>query len=124
VHEKDEFDHVLYLQDASLDGRVSSYGGPSKIDGSTNLVRSQKAASSFVDGARALGIVAGDQLVHKTTLTGLLPNKDTFYDPSAKASGCSRCDVAGEPMWMDSQIPGLAAIAGLAWIIRRRNTVR
>jgi hypothetical protein len=128
LHEKDDFDHVLYAQEPSFDGRVGDYDGPDAVDSKTGFVRSKEKLGSFMEPARALGLVAGDQLLHRTTLRGLLPNRDTTFDvraSSARAShGCSRCDATGSDL--DASVPIVPASAALAlgWIIRRRDERR
>jgi hypothetical protein len=124
VHPKDDFDHVLYLQDGAFDTRVSDYEGPDKTDRDTGLVRSKGQASTFVDAARAQGILSANFLVHKTTMMGLLPNTDTFVkipSPKPASGGCGRCDAAGGEPHLG---PAVLAAAGLSWLIGRRNTLR
>lgn len=125
VHEKDAFDHVLYLQEATFDASAGDYEGPGKVDESTNWVRSQGKASAYVDDKRALGLVTGNLLLHKTTMMGMLPNKDTFVGtspkPTAAQGGCSRCAAAGAPPAIG---PAAMAVVGLGWLIRRREKLR
>ena len=77
VHERDEFHHVLYAQDPRLDVGVGDYAGDDHVEASTGLVRSIDEAHVFVEGARSAGLVESDLLVHRSTLQGLLPNRDT-----------------------------------------------
>ena len=130
VHDKDDFDHVLYAQGAVLDDRAASYDGPDAVDGKTGFVRSKEKASTFADAARAQGLVDGNLLVHKTTLRGLLPNRDTTFDlraiaaRPAGAGACSRCDVGARASLDGAWLPVTATLAGLGWIIRRRDERR
>lgn len=128
VHDKDDFDHVLYAQEATFDARAASYGGPDAVDANTGFVRSKERASAFSDAGRAQGLVDGNLLVHKTTLRGLLPNRDTTFDLRAiaarRAGACSRCDAAPGASLDGAWLPVTATLAGLGWIIRRRDERR
>ncbi len=131
VHEKDAFDHVLYAQEARFDARAGSYDGPDSVDSRTGFVRSKNAAASFADTAKSQGILDGSLLVHKVTLRGLHPNRDTSFDLSAAglgatppASACSRCDVAQGAVLDGAWLPVTATLASLGWIIRRRDERR
>lgn len=128
VHEKDEFDHALYLQAGVADQHAGDYEGPDAIDAATGFVRSKEAARGFVDHPRTQGMVDPDLLVHKITMRGSLPNRDTFRDlkpTSFKAAGCSRCDVGpGSIDLGGAAIPVGLTMAGLGWIIRRRDALR
>src|SRR5262249_41877254 len=88
VHEKADFDHVLYAQASAFDERVSDYDGPEAVDKRTGFVRSNGKAKEFADAGRSAGVLDPELLVHKVSMNGLLPNRDTFY-PLA-ASGASR----------------------------------
>ena len=123
VHAEDHFDHVLYLQDEQFDGRVSDYAGPDATDKRTGYVRSQGKVASFADVGRSGGILRGDLLLHKTTIVGTHANVDTLVDLSrAQApAGCSRCDVA--PNASPRLGVSSALLAGLGWVIRRRNAL-
>lgn len=127
VHEKDEFDHVLYAQDRVYDERVASYEGPDSVDAKTGFVRSKDKAATFADAARARGVVDGNLLVHKTTLRGVLPNRDTMFSirtTDLPRGGCSRCDTTGGASIDGAWLPVTATLAGLGWIIRRRDERR
>ena len=129
VHEQDDFDHVLYAQEFRLDGRAGDYAGPEAVDAKTGFVRSKDKASSFADAARSQAIVDGNLLVHKKTLRGLLPNRDTTFDlravvASRSSGACSRCDVGAGAAPSGAWLPVSATLAGLGWIIRRRNERR
>jgi hypothetical protein len=66
VHERADFDHVLYCQPA----------------GATQLklskwTESPKTAQNFVDVKKSAGIVLADEHCYKLPMHGMLPNKDT-----------------------------------------------
>lgn len=124
VHREDRFDHALYLQDARFDARVGSYEGPSHADPSTGFVRSSAVASQFADVAGSQGVLDGALLLHRMRIVGIHANTDTLVD-LARASagvGCGRC--ATDPRTPSMLGAGPAALAGLAWLIRRRDRLR
>jgi hypothetical protein len=122
VHKEESFDHALYLQDSDLDAKVGDYDGPEAKDSRTGLTRSEGKASSFANVARSLGLVDGALLVHRMTIQGRHPNKDTLVSPRAiaAAGGCGRCDYAAAEAPTGLGV-GATVLAGLAWIIRRRD---
>jgi len=132
VHAEDAFDHVLYAQDVILDAKAGPYRGPDDVDLRTSFVRSKEQASAFSDIARSQGLLDGNLLIHKTTLRGVLPNRDTVFDlraiaaravTSARPGSCA--SGAGSTGAIDGGLlPLTAAAAGLAWIIRRRDARR
>lgn len=123
VHAQDAFDHALYLQEPRFDARVGGYEGPSHADASTGFVRSNAPAASFADVAGSQGVLDGALLVHRMKIVGMHANVDTLIDLAPRAAvGCSRCDIAAAP---EAGLgPSAAAIAGLAWVIRRRDRLR
>lgn len=128
VHDKDHFDHTLYLQASAFDERASSYAGPEAVDDRTGLVRSEGKAKGFADVARSQGLLDPELLVHKITMRGLLPNRDTFYDfhrAMAPAQGCARCDAGSAASDVTSGAAHVGmTVAALGWIIRRRDALR
>jgi hypothetical protein len=128
VHEKDEFDHVLYAQEPTFDDRAGAYEGPDSIDAKTGFVRSKEKASSFANAPKSQGILAPDLLVHKKTLRGLLPNRDTTFELRAATAStggaCSRCDVSAGAALGGAWLPVTATLAGLGWVVRRRDERR
>lgn len=123
VHAEDAFNHALYLQEPRFDARVGGYEGPSHADASTGFVRSNAPAASFADIAGSQGILDGALLVHRMKIAGMHANVDTLVDLAPRAAvGCSRCDIA--PATETGLGPGAAAMAGLAWVIRRRDRLR
>ena len=137
VHEKDTFDHVLYAQASAFDALVDAYEGPSSIDRHTGFVRSKGKVADFADVARAQGLLAADLLMHKVSLQGLHPNRDTFFSVSAaeasnhasaarqgsgSSGACSRC--AGSAGKSSVPVPVGLTLAGLGWSLLRRNRLR
>lgn len=123
VHAEDTFDHALYLQEPRFDARVSDYDGPDHADASTGFVRSNATASSFTDVGGSQGLLDGGLLVHRMKIVGKHANADTLVALAPRAAmGCGRCDVGGGEV--AGVGPGAAALAGLAWVIRRRDRLR
>jgi MYXO-CTERM domain-containing protein len=120
VHKSEAFEHMLYAQDASFDGAMGSYAGPSSIDRGTGLVRSKTLASSVMDASRTRGLLDPTLHLHRKELIGTLPNVDTLVSRvvSASGSGCGRCSSSASS---EGGGLGVAALAGLGWVIERRN---
>lgn len=119
VHESESFDHVLYMQHAGLDGKVSGYQNSHVVDESTGLIRSKYRAARFCDVDRTQGLVVGSLLVHRKILRGNLPNTDISME------------LDGDPLTpkvnlrpLLSYAPWLAAVAGVGWFLNRRSTLR
>ena len=129
VHDTGDFDHALYIQSAALDARTGDYEGPEVVDEKTGFVRSQGPARAFVETERAdesRGLVDPELLVHRRTLQGTLPNRDTFVDLkkiAASPRGCSRCSTPGGSLG-DAAVPLGLTMAGLGWVIDRRRRLR
>lgn len=117
VHEFEEFDHTLYLQDAAFDERVGGYTRQS--DPATSLVRSKHKAGGFVAIDKAKGIVDGERLVHRRTLEGRLANTDVIVKAAQVPSAVS-ANFPSSWMWA----PVAAAAVSIGWIIDRRNRLR
>ena len=116
VHQREEFDHVLYLQHAGLDGRVHGYENSDVEDKSTGLIRSKHKASQFCSADRSKGLVLGDLLVHRKIIRGNLPNLDTTFA------------IKGDPLkpafnfrpWL-SYAPWLVVLTAIGWFFNRRS---
>lgn len=119
VHAREEFDHMLYCQDAVLDEKSGSY--TRRSDRATGWTRSKDSASRSMQIEKSQQLVAGDLLLHRKRMRGLLQNKDVLV--SVKSSDYPTIG------WMSPSSLGnlsLAAAFGmtalpLAWIIRRRS---
>jgi len=126
VHAKADFDHALYLQAKALDARAGSYDGPTSVDKNTGFVRSAGPAKGFVNSALARGLIDPELLIHKTTLRGLLPNRDTLYDLEAsatKATGCSLGDL-GAATTVPESTSSVLAVTGIGWLLARRMSLQ
>ena len=126
VHAKADFDHALYLQAKTLDARAGSYEGPTSVDKNTGFVRSAGPAKGFVNSALARGLIDPELLIHKATLLGSLPNRDTLYDLKAVASkttGCSLHD-SGSATTVPRSASGVLAVTGIGWLLARRMSLK
>lgn len=127
VHEYEEFDHQLYVQDAAFDQNAGQYRGAKQINAKTGMVRSKWRASQFLKPVLANGFLAPELLVHRMELRGNHPNKDTIK-PTAPAlvSQMDRPDsvLPDSPRKFWYLGPGAVAFAGLGWLIGRRNKRR
>ena len=118
IHPREHFDHVLYLQHAGFDSRVSAYRNSDVLDAATNLIRSARKAQEFCDPAKTNGLIQGDLLVHRQWLRGQLPNEDTFVTtvghPTKPSINLRR--------WLRFT-PWLIVLAAIGWFFRRRNKI-
>ena len=116
VHQVEEFDHVLYLQHAGLDGRVHEYENSDVEDKSTGFVRSKHKAAHFCSSDKSKGLIRDNLLVHRKILEGELPNLDTVFA------------FVGDPLkpsfnfrpWL-SYAPWLVVLTAIGWFFNRRS---
>jgi hypothetical protein len=121
VHDAEDFDHQLYLQQPTWDKLVGDY--THEPDEATQWVRSKGVAEKTVKIEKTEGIVVADQLVHRRTIQGQHRNEDvvanvSLQDRSDKSSFGSFGGVSAT--WL-STILGAGA---LAWIFNRRHELR
>ena len=76
VHQREQFDHALYLQHPELDKAAGDYQGHKLWDLSTAWVRSKGTAENYVDLDRAANLVDGNLLLHRKILKGKYANED------------------------------------------------
>lgn len=119
IHNTEEFDHVLYLQHAGFDSRVSAYQNPNVRDKSTGLIRSQNAAKQFSNIGNSKDILAGDLLVHRLFIHGSQPNRDTEIAASGHPT---RPTLNLRPLWRYA--PWLVFAAAVAWFFARRTKIK
>ena len=120
VHQRELFDHTLYLQNASLDEKAGRYLSPRAIDRKTGFVRSQKKAAAFCDIQKSAGLVKADQLVHRIQMRGRYRNTDVIASLNRGPFRFSRASIA--PSW--SLTPLAAGLTGLAWLFGRREKLQ
>ncbi|MEM0924426.1 MAG: hypothetical protein AAGJ83_00175 [Planctomycetota bacterium] len=120
VHDREEFDHTLYLQAPAYDSVVDDYEDSNYIDHSTGMVRSKRPASSFCKTDRTKGIVDGEHLIHKVEMHGVLKNRDVIRSttPPVRSAGVM---PRPWPKTLGSAAPFAAAAGGLGWYFSRRS---
>ena len=80
VHDREQFDHLLYMQDARL--RLTppqdALGRPLYIPYHRRTLTSEGSVRKFMDVERAQGILAPNEIAFRQPLIGSLPNQDTI----------------------------------------------
>ena len=117
VHEREEFDHTLYLQNEEFDKVVGDFQNHRTKDRQTGFVRSQDVAKKRVNIDKSVGMIEPDLLLHRVKIRGKLENKDVFASVRPQASGGPRF---GTLLPLTTVIGG----SGLGWLIERRNRLR
>ncbi|HBJ36313.1 MAG TPA: hypothetical protein DDZ51_16490 [Planctomycetaceae bacterium] len=119
VHAAEAFDHMLYMQHAQFDSVVGGYVDSDIHDPSTEFVRSKEVASGFADVIKSNGLIAGDLLVHRKEMRGLLANQDQILT------------IAGDPLvphfnpkHYKRLAPWGVAAAACAWFLARRGRLK
>jgi len=110
---------MLYMQHAQFDSVVGAYMDSDVTDPATGFVRSKRAADDFVNVDKSSGLIAGDLLVHRKELRGLLANQDQIVT------------ITGDPLvprfnprnykWVAPRGIGAAAFA---WFLTRRGRLK
>ncbi len=121
VHKFEEFDHMLYAQDAVFDKADGKYLGPTGTNSRTGLVRSKGPAKEFVNIGLAKGFVESNLLVHRMKVRGRHANTDIMKTISPDL--VSQSDWTKPTRRLMAFGPGILALAGLGWFIRRRKRV-
>lgn len=121
VHEREAFDHTLYLQSPGFDQVCGRYVQHSRhvADPATGYVRSKWAAARFCDIRKSKGILDAQGLVHRRELRGVLENADVVATLNSKPK------KAGLP-FANQGMTALAAVSGFAgikWFCERRDRV-
>lgn len=119
VHERDEFDHVLYMQHAGFDSQVYAYENSHVPDRSTGLIRSKHPAARFCDAERAAGVVDANLLVHRRLIRGTQVNRDTEIPTSGDPTVPS---LNLRPLL--SYTPWLIFASAAAWFLARRSKLK
>ena len=122
VHDREHFDHDLYLQSPNLDVICGRYKERRKLvrDKATGLIRSKWKASRFCNLDACKGIVDGEGLVHRIQMQGIKDNRDVIVDLNSP-SGFKQSMIFSDFTWPG--LTGIAAVAGAAWFFDRRNKV-
>lgn len=122
VHDREDFDHTLYLQAPEFDNACGEYKQRERLvaDAATGYVRSKWPARAFCDIDASRGIVAADVLVHRLEKRGRLDNVDILAnrDFSHVENHSWR-----SPFGIVPTVASLAGIVGLKWFFNRRDCV-
>ncbi len=121
VHKFEEFDHMLYAQDSAFDKAAGKYLGPRGTNARTGLVRSKGPAKDFTKIGLAQGFVERNQLVHRMEVRGRHANTDIMRTISPDLISQSDWPKPTRRLWAFG--PGVLALAGLGWFIRRRAKI-
>ncbi len=116
VHDREGFDHALYLQSEAFDRVVGEYVNHDVLDPATDFVRSDRVAGERVGAARSHALVAPALLVHKRELRGTYDNEDQVFGMPEASIVPPSVRRHGWPYG-----PLVLAGAGLAWVIPRRQ---
>lgn len=119
VHDKEYFQHLLYMQHAGFDSRVRGYVDADVKDKATGVVRSAKIAGEFCDVEKTNGIVVEDLLVHRKAMRGELQNVDYRVKTFGHATKRSFNWNSIQWMW-----PWMAIAGCCAWFFARRNRIK
>ena len=117
VHDKEEFDHTLYLQSEVWDAAVGSYDGPKGEDSATKWTRSRNTAESFMAKNLAGDSVDLSQLVHRKTVRGMFKNED-FVVSNSSIKLPPRMNLFP---WLAGGAGLLAMTSPLMWLMARRS---
>lgn len=125
VHRREEFDHTLYLQAESFDDACGDYDqrGYLVTDEATGYVRSKWPAEQFCNIEASKGIIQGDQLIHRLEMKGKLKNADVLARGDLKPGDLTTVGKQSSigPGLAVPVVAGLAGVAGLGWLFRRRH---
>ncbi|MDG2129715.1 MAG: hypothetical protein P8K08_17070 [Fuerstiella sp.] len=122
VHDREHFDHTLFLQAPEFDKACGKYKQQTRLvaDAATGYVRSKWTAGNFCDISGSRGIVAADALVHRLQMRGTLKNADVLANlnlsHARRLSGLSQVEGGVAAV-------GLAGLWGLKWFCDRRSFV-
>ena len=117
VHEREDFDHTLYLQNAEFDKVVGKYQNYHVKDKQTGFVRSKDVAKRYCQMAKTAGMIEPDLMLHRIKMAGKLNNQDIITPIAARRGNA--------PGFRWGQLLPLApALLGLNWIVNRRNLIR
>jgi hypothetical protein len=117
VHEREEFDHTLYLQNEAFDKAVGDFQNHRTKDRQTGFVRSQDVAKRRMNIDKSAGMIEPDLLLHRVEIRGKFQNRDIFASVHPQTSGGPRF---GTLLPLTTVIGG----SGLGWLIERRNRLR
>lgn len=119
VHQREHFDHTLYLQNAAFDQVCGDYQNRGVKDPQTGFVRSKDVARRYCKTEKSAGLLNPDLLVHRIEMRGQLENKDILAPLAARGNAPAVRFGQFLPF-----APALLGLCGLGWMIHRRNQMR
>ena len=119
VHDREEFDHVLYMQHAGLDSTAYGYKNSDVEDRSTGLIRSKYRASRRCSIGRSKGLLESELLLHRKIIRGQRTNCDTVISPPGDPMKTS---LNFRPLMAYS--PWLIPLAAIGWFFNRRSKIK
>ena len=120
VHQREGFDHTMYVQDRDLDMAAGDYQGHKLWDLKAGWRRSPSQAQQFVDLKRGKKIVAGELKVHRKTMKGSFANEDQIVSRQ-KLGKDSLGSV--DPLVAPTSLALSSMGLGSAWFLKRRQKV-
>jgi len=120
VHQREHFDHTMYVQSRDLDMAAGDYQGHKLWDLNAGWRRSPSHAQQFVDLKRGKKLVAGDLKVHRKTMKGSFANEDQIVSRQ-KLGKDSLGSV--DPLAAPTSIALSSMGLGSAWFLKRRQKV-
>ena len=122
VHDREEFDHTLYLQAPEFDRACGKYvqSGRSVTDPATGYVRSKWKAEQFCNTDACRGIVDPNGLVHRLKMRGRLKNDDVLARLDLSHA---QTNASAAPFGSLAAVTGIASVAGFRWFCNRRDLV-
>lgn len=122
VHDREQFDHRLYLQASEFDEACGRYveRGYSVQDQTTGYVRSKWAAARHCDIQSSEGILNAQGLVHRKDMKGHFANSDVIVDLTQPKKSAGLGPVG---MWGTTALAAVAGMTGMKWFFDRRDQV-
>jgi hypothetical protein len=121
VHERESFDHTLYVQHPEFDRVAGPYAGPTRRDSQTGHVRSKWPAQQFCAIGKSEGIVDPELLVHRIEMRGHLPNRDVIQPVSFASAAVRPAPSRSLHLLTWPVFAALLAASGLLWLFQRRT---
>jgi len=119
VHDREHFDHTLYMQHAGLDSIAGDYINYDVRDSRTRLIRSADVARASCDMDRSGEIIAPELLVHRTDIFGEQKNEDIVYAIEGDPRKVSRSLLSRIRFWH-----WLIPVLAMSWFFRRRSRLK
>ncbi|MDB4477107.1 hypothetical protein N9018_02770 [Rhodopirellula sp.] len=118
VHQRENFDHTMYIQNPEIDLAAGDYQGHKLWDLKSGWRRSFAEAEKFIDLERAQGMIAGHLRVHCKIMKGKFANKDQIISRQKLQT-----DLLGSfaPLAAPISLTLCSAGLGSVWLLNRRG---